>query len=134
MSGEHRYEGSCMCGSVRFSFSGTPLFVADCVCESCRRAHGASAVCWAGVKTAQFRLEDSPAEKTQLKWYRSSEASERGFCSACGTRVLFRSEKWPGEIHMAVAFMETPHDLVATRVDFREELPAWTAMQPKQSD
>ena len=38
--------GSCLCGEVQFSFVGKPRFVAECVCESCREAHGASAVAW----------------------------------------------------------------------------------------
>jgi hypothetical protein len=119
------YKGSCMCRTVQFSFSGAPRFVGDCVCDSCRRAHGASAVCWVGVTTPQFKFDCGEAF---LSWYQSSVESERGFCTACGTRILFRSSKWPGEIHMAVACMTTPHDLVATGVGFKEEFPAWSAM------
>ncbi len=120
-----QYKGSCMCRKVQFSFTDSPRFVADCVCESCRKAHGASAVCWVGVKTEQFTLDSG---KSSLKWYQSSKESERGFCVECGTRVFFRSSKWPGEIHMALACFDTPHDLSATMVSFEEELPNWTAM------
>lgn len=119
------YCGSCMCRSIQFSFSGPPRFVADCVCESCRQAHGATAVCWVGVKTPEFRIESGEA---LLNWYRSSAESERGFCTQCGTRILFRSGKWPGEVHMALACVETPHDLRSTGVGFKEEFPAWTAL------
>jgi len=122
------YQGSCMCGAVQFSFSGAPRFVADCVCRSCRRAHGASAVCSVGVETARFHLDRGA---TFLRWYRSSAESERGFCAECGTRMLFRSSKWPGEVHMAVACIDSPHDLVSTGVAFKEELPAWSAMTIK---
>lgn len=119
------YQGKCHCGQVQFSFSGSPRFVKDCVCESCRRAHGASAVCWVGVTTKQFQLECGEA---RLNWYQSSADSQRGFCTACGTRILFRSQHWPGEVHMALACINTPHDLVADGVVFKEELPVWTAM------
>jgi hypothetical protein len=115
-----------MCGSIRFSFAGPPRFVADCVCQSCRQAHGASSVCWVGVQATEFKLESG---QSLLKWYRSSTESERGFCTECGTRVLFRSEKWPGEMHMAVACIETPHDLRSSGVAFEEDLPAWTALR-----
>jgi len=124
-----KYKGSCMCGSIQFSFVGKPRFVAECVCESCRHAHGASAVGWVGVKDNQFELE---CGQSVLNWYQSSDASERAFCSACGTRILFRSTKWPGEMHMALACMQPPHDLVATGISFKEELPEWTAMAPRQ--
>lgn len=122
---DNEYTGSCMCRSVRFSFSGIPRFIKDCVCDSCRRAHGASSVCWVGVATAQFSLDGG---ESTLRWYQSSSESERGFCATCGTRMLFRSGKWPGETHMALACIATPHDLSATGVSFKEELPEWTAM------
>jgi len=114
-----------MCGAVRFSCSGAPRFVADCVCESCRRAHGAAAVTWVGVETARFRID---AGEAQLEWYPSSAESERGFCRHCGTRMFFRSSKWAGETHMALACLDWNHGLVSSGVGFREEMPAWTAL------
>lgn len=129
MTNEHT--GSCMCGSIRFSFSGSPRFVADCVCESCRKAHGASAVGWVGVKAEQFKLG---ASESDLRWYRSSPESERGFCATCGTRLFFRSSKWSGEMHMVLACIDTPHGLVSTRVSFSEELPEWTALSVPDHD
>lgn len=120
-----QYTGSCLCGTLQFSFTGPLRFVSDCVCESCRRAHGAAAVCWAGVDAERFRIE---AGQDGLQWYRSSAAAERGFCRQCGTRVLFRSGQWPGEIHIAVAAIATPHDLVSAGVAFKSEFPAWSAL------
>ena len=121
------YGGGCLCGTVRFTFVGTPRFVAHCVCESCRRAHGATVVGWVGVNTAAFSLQ---AGEGVFRWYRSSEASERGFCTHCGTRLLFRSDKWPGEMHMALACVDLPHDLRANVISFREEWPDWAGFAP----
>jgi len=128
MSNQHK--GSCMCQLIQFSFIDSPRFVADCVCESCRKAHGASAVCWVGVKMEQFNLDTGTSA---LKWYQSSQDSERGFCERCGTRIFFRSSRWPGEIHMTLAAFDTPHELVATKVSFEEELPTWTAMSVRKN-
>ena len=61
-----------------------------------------------------------------LSWYQSSAESQRGFCVECGTRVLFRSDRWPGEIHLTLASLTTPHNFVATKMSFAEELPPWT--------
>ena len=115
--------GSCHCGTVQFSFAGEPRFVGECVCDSCRRAHGASAVGWVGVMNDQFTVQQG---KSFLTWYQSSDESERGFCRSCGTRILFRSDKWQGETHMALACIHTPHDLVSTGISFKDEFPAWT--------
>ncbi|XOV87933.1 MAG: GFA family protein [Pseudomonadota bacterium] len=118
-----RYRGSCICGQVQFSWTGTPRFVAECVCESCRRAHGASVVGWLGGPAAQFSLDQG---EPLLKWFQSSPEAERAFCTACGTRIFFRSSKWAGEIHLALACMHEPHDLIATGISFKEELPRWS--------
>ena len=118
--------GSCMCGTVQFSFKGKPRFVGECVCASCRRAHGASVVAWVGVKAEQFTLNSG---HSTLKWYHSSQPSERGFCQQCGTRMLFRSTKWPGEIHMALACIDEPHNFVCNGLGFKEELPSWSAVK-----
>ena len=40
--------GRCHCGGVRFVARFPSRFVAHCHCESCRRAHGAAFVTWAG--------------------------------------------------------------------------------------
>lgn len=117
-----------MCRAVRFSWSGAPRFVKECVCESCRRAHGASVVGWAGGPSSQFKLEKG---ESSLKWYRSSAESERGFCIECGTRVLFRSTKWEDEIHVALACLEH-HDLVSTGMSFEQDLPSWTIMTARK--
>ena len=122
------YNGSCMCGAVQFSFSDKPRFVKDCVCDACRRAHGSTAVCWVGVATAQFSIDKG---ESHISWYASSTESERGFCSSCGTRFLFRSSKWPDEMHMSLACITTPHDLVSSGVGFTDEFPKWTAMAIK---
>lgn len=120
------HKGACMCGELEFSFSGKPRFVSECVCESCRIAHGATAVAWVGVLSHQFQIT---AGESSLHWYRSSEDSERGFCVKCGTRILFRSERWPGEVHMALACIQEPHDLVANNLSFPKEFPRWSAMK-----
>ena len=43
------------------------------------------------------------SEGERLRWYRSSEKSERGFCTTCGTTLFFRTELAPNEIHVALA-------------------------------
>ena len=122
-----RHQGQCLCGSIQFSFFDEPRFVAECVCQSCRVAHGATAVCWVGVAESQF-LQDADQEK--LKWFSSSSESERGFCTNCGTRIFFRSSKWPGEIHMARTCFESD-DLVSKGVAFADEFPFWSTLTHK---
>ncbi len=115
-----------MCGAVKFSFTDQPRFVSECVCEYCRRAHGASVVAWVGVKEPQFKFL---AGASTVSWYHSSTDSERGFCQQCGTRLFFKSKRWAGEMHMALACIDEPHDLKSTEFSFVNELPDWTCVK-----
>jgi hypothetical protein len=60
--------------------------VTACHCSQCAKTtgHYFAAV---GCATQDFVLD---AQDT-LRWYRSSEAAERGFCSRCGSNLFWRS-------------------------------------------
>lgn len=92
--------GECLCGAVKFSFPFPSIWVAHCHCTMCRRAHGAAFVTWVGAKAETCTITDP---ENLLRWYQSSPEAERGFCSRCGSSLFFRSEKWPGELHIARA-------------------------------
>ena len=40
--------------------------------------------------------------KELLRWYSTSKKSEFGFCSRCGSSILYRSIKCPNEIHITL--------------------------------
>ncbi len=98
--------GTCFCGEIRFSTELPSKWCAHCHCSMCRKIHGAGYVTWVGVEDDGFRLDRDRG----LKWYRSSADSERGFCTECGTTLFFRSQRWPGEVHIALAAFDQPID------------------------
>ena len=59
---------------------------------------------WVGAAIERFRLTAGQAE--QLRWFASSTDSERGFCASCGTTLFFRSERWPGEMHVVLSNLD----------------------------
>lgn len=95
-------KGACLCGAVNFNFQTPSLWCAHCHCTLCQRAHGAAFVTWVGVedKILTFTANDT------LTWYASSSDSQRGFCSTCGSTLFFRSERWPGQMHIVRANLE----------------------------
>jgi hypothetical protein len=92
--------GACLCGAVGFSIRLPSKWVAHCHCSMCRRANGAAFVTWVGAHDDGATLADP---QRALRWHRSSPEAERGFCSRCGSSLFFRSSKWPGELHVALA-------------------------------
>jgi hypothetical protein len=99
--------GSCLCGAVRFAARLPSKWVAHCHCSMCRRAHGAAFVTWAGFEDERIAIEDADA---RLQWHASSPPARRGFCARCGSTLFFRSERWPGELHVVLANFDTPLD------------------------
>lgn len=113
--------GSCRCARVRFTARLPSKWVAHCHCNDCRRAHGAAFVTWAGFANDQVSLDPDSASP---RWYDSSPGAQRAFCPNCGTPMLFRSTRWPGEVHVARALIEAPLDREpAAHVFFERHVP-----------
>jgi hypothetical protein len=94
------YQGSCLCGQVRFAITPPTKWCAHCHCTMCRRAHGAAFVTWIGVPEQQFEFI---AGRDAVQWFASSPEARRGHCRHCGSPLFFRSARWPGEIHVVRA-------------------------------
>lgn len=106
MSAQPPFHGGCLCGAVRFTVAGPTKWCAHCHCTLCRRAHGAAFVTWVGVAEEFFRLD---AEES-LRWFESTPGAFRGFCERCGSTLLFRSGRWPGEMHVTRAAFDAEID------------------------
>ena len=114
--------GSCLCGAVNFEFDFPSLWCAHCYCAMCRKAHGAGFVTWIGVAESQFRLT---GDRSALESYASSAGATRQFCDVCGSSLFFTSEKWPGEVHIALACLDTPADREPERNVFTDNKAHW---------
>ena len=90
-----RAAGSCLCGAVRYEVIGTLRDVVECHCAMCRKTHG-----HIGAYTATPKDGLRITETRGLKWYRSSEEAQRGFCGECGGTLFFDPMK---KDYMAIA-------------------------------
>ena len=89
MANEH--EGSCFCGSVRISVSGSPEATGYCHCQSCRS--------WSAGPVNAFSLWKTNAVTVvsggdKLATYAKTPRSERQWCSACGGHVMTKHPHW----------------------------------------
>ncbi|MEL6288094.1 MAG: GFA family protein [Pseudomonadota bacterium] len=83
-----RITGQCLCGSVRFTLTPPLRDVIVCHCTQCAQWTG-HAVAATQVDTAGLTIDDPNAE---LRWYRSSDVAERGFCQRCGSSLFWRRD------------------------------------------
>jgi len=82
------HAGGCLCGAVRYEVRGGLRDALVCHCSMCQRTHGAPAP-YTAAENDDLRL----VEGRGLKWYRSSESAERGFCGGCGASLFWRPTK-----------------------------------------
>ena len=74
----------------------------------CRISHGAGYVTWVGYEQDQVRFSKG---EDRVTWHESSPGAQRGFCQKCGSSMFFRSERWAGELHIALACINDVIDL-----------------------
>jgi hypothetical protein len=85
MTGIETHHGGCLCRGVRYAVSGPLRSIIACHCEQCRRTSGHFAA------MTNARIDDIAITSPQsLRWFRSSETAERGFCAICGSNLFWR--------------------------------------------
>lgn len=90
--------GSCLCGKVRLEIAGPfERSPEACHCTQCRKQSG-HVLAAVNVRRNALTIHGSEL----VKWYRSSEKVQRGFCSNCGS-TLFWSPAIEGYEWIAVA-------------------------------
>lgn len=97
--------GGCLCGAVRFELTAPARPPVACHCSQCRRTSGHYAV-FTAVPLEALRLTG----QDRLKWFRSSDAAERGFCSDCGSS-LFWKPGGKGYVAVAAGALDAPTGL-----------------------
>lgn len=88
----------------------------------CRRTHGAGYVTWIGYEQDQVKFTRG---EDQLTWFESSPGAQRGFCRHCGSSMFFRSERWSGELHIAVGCLHGAIDRQPGANAFFDEHVDW---------
>lgn len=107
MDSQQLVTGSCLCGAVGFTAALPSKWCAHCHCSMCRKQHGAGYVTWVGFESGQVNITRG---EDRLNWFGSSKGAQRGFCGTCGSSLFFRSERWAGELHIALGCMDDDID------------------------
>ena len=111
--------GGCLCGAVRYRIDGELSDANACHCSQCARTTGHILV------SADCAVADLTLEKAEtLRWYRSSEKAERGFCNRCGSNLFWR-RVGGAEISVTAGTLDRPtglriahHIFCASRSDY----------------
>ena len=111
--------GKCFCGAVTWSSRGAKTRNLICHCESCKRATSSPITAFLG-----FARQDV-TWSGEINHYESSPGSWRGFCPKCGSRLYFKSDRWPDEVHIHAATLDDPDAYVPDQHVLWEERTPW---------
>lgn len=102
LSGETKFTGGCLCGAIRFEVINKPYFTAYCHCRMCQKMSGSILTSWADFNEKEFRCTSG-----EIKYYKSSQYAERGFCNDCGSTLIQRPLESDG-IFVATGSFDQP--------------------------
>ncbi len=118
------FEGSCLCGGVRYEVRSRIRAVSHCHCSMCRKAHGAAFATYGSVPTGDFVVK---AGDGLVRSRGSSSGVTRTFCSGCGSPLTWHSihgdaAAW---ISFSLGTLDTPFTPSKQRHVHLESAPPW---------
>ncbi len=114
-------KGSCLCGDVAFEVEGEMREIMACHCTQCRKTSGHF---WAATSAPHDKI--TLREDRGLKWFRSSEWAQRGFCQSCGSSVFWKMDDREdmsiaaGSLDDATGLKTKKHICMATKGEYYE--------------
>lgn len=98
------HQGSCLCGKVRYTYSGEIDEVSMCHCKQCQKAQGSAFVAVAPIRTADFCITHG---EEYLKEYRATPGKMRVFCSECGSPLYSARDDLPESKRLRLGTLDT---------------------------
>ncbi len=124
-----KYTGGCVCGHIRYTVTGEPLFPHLCTCPMCQRWSGAPALGWVDFKRSAVVFH-GPGGEPAL--YRSPEPTQsgfqRGFCPICGSPVCALDDG-AEEIALTIGTLDEPSSIVPESQSYPESAPSWLRIE-----
>jgi hypothetical protein len=112
------FSGGCVCGSIRYVCSRTPVAMLNCHCLDCQRSSGAPFASGFIVRVSDIAITGTP--KTYTVRAASGSLATRSFCSDCGSPLFTRGEVAPGVMSIRFPTLDNPSE-------FQPMLDIWTS-------
>jgi hypothetical protein len=139
------YQGSCLCGAVRFELHGGIKSIVCCHCSRCRKAQGSAFATNGVVQETEFTFV---AGAELLNGYESSPGQTKYFCRQCGSPLFSKNSHNPGQLRIRLGLIESDieerpeaHIFVGSKANWEEicdDLPQFdeyeTARMAPQGD
>jgi hypothetical protein len=121
-----KHAGGCLCGALRYTAEGEPLYSGHCYCADCRRASGSGFIPFMSFPAGALQFSGETVQVRSTA-YRGGEAV-RNRCAVCGS-LVFGGEVGKDETHTIYAgSLDAPERFRPTLAIFIAGRPAWAAL------
>jgi len=134
---KENYQGGCLCGKVRYEIRGGIRNIVMCHCSICRKAQGSAFATNGIVNTDEFVFVSG---ENNLTGYESSPGQTKHFCKTCGSPIISKNVKRPGQVRVRIGTIESgiserpeAHIFVGSKANWEEicgELPQFDSYEP----
>ncbi|MCX2523200.1 GFA family protein [Larsenimonas rhizosphaerae] len=132
------WEGSCLCGEIRYTLAQSPASLMMCHCQKCRKASGTAFAVNGLVRRIDMTWQAGEALVTRFE---SSPGVFRVFCSRCGSPLYSeRPTADPEHVRLRIGSLDTPietrpqaHIFVGTMAEWdriEDDLPQFNERPP----
>jgi hypothetical protein len=108
---------------VTYQVTGPLRDAVACHCTQCRRSSGHYSA-YTSAAVADLVINETDG----LRWYRSSETAERGFCARCGSNLFWRPLTEPARISIAAGTLTGKTGLKISRHIFVADIGDYYAI------
>ncbi len=119
---EQVFEGSCLCGGVRYRIAGPPGEMWHCHCTDCRKTHDAAFSTSVQVARGRFSVV---AGEDLLRTYAAESGTRRRFCVTCGSKITGTITSEPDSIYVMAATLDTRIEATAVAHIFVRSKVPW---------
>ncbi len=119
----NKFSGKCLCGEITYYASGSPVVVAQCHCEECRRLSGTGHTVGAMFVAEAVTVTGILSEYS----YSSDKGSKvtKAFCANCGSPIYGMNTRLPDHLTLSLGTMDEASGLDVEVVIFERDRPHW---------
>lgn len=118
------YNGSCLCGTVKFTITDKIKNIVYCHCSLCRKAQGSAFATNGNVELKNFNFISG---QNNLTTYQYSEIQTKLFCKTCGSPIMSKNTLAPDMVRIRLGTIESDineypeaHIFVASKANWEE--------------
>ena len=124
-----KLSGGCACGAIRYECDADPIIMMNCHCRDCQKASGSGYAAIVVVPKAAVKIRGEPRYHKVIG--QSGKATERGFCTNCGSPMTVTSERRPDVLGLQAGSLDDPSTYQPMMDVFTSSSQPWDQMDVK---